>query len=92
MALTVEVCCVQIHTSRQAAVGMVYSYPRLFGFDTLMLLEQSRQAPSQKHVKEVAAAAAAQLTWADVTRYLQAVTSETVDCHLPLWSSHMGTS
>lgn len=68
-----------IHTIRQSAAGMVYSYPQLFGFAHTEALESRLPITADK-----LRAAAATYSWDDVSQYLKTITCKNLHQHVSL--------
>lgn len=75
--------CLQIHTTRQLAVGIVYSFPQTFGTDLLEALAERHGAPTLQTLMSISISELAQVTWDDVKTYLQSITCSTLQNYLP---------
>lgn len=75
--------CVQIHTARQFAVGIVYSFPCLFGMEQLGALAEQCGAQLQHSLMRLCVAEPAAVTWEDVKTYLQGVSCNNLQSYIP---------
>lgn len=73
----------QIHTTRQVAVGIVNSFPQTFGNNSLEALAQQQGAPSLKALMSLCIPELAQVSWDDVKTYLQSITYSTLQDYIP---------
>ena len=73
----------QIHTTRQLAVGIVYSFPQTFGTDLLEALAEQNGAPTLQSLMSLCTPELVQVSWDDVKTYLQSITCSSLQDYIP---------
>lgn len=79
-----DVVWMQIHTARQLAMGIVYSFPQLFFCHQLLdALGECHGAPSKQCLMSLCVPELEEVTWDDVAPYLQGITCHTLKDYFP---------
>lgn len=76
--------CLQVHTSRQLAVGLVYSFPRLFGMEFCEFLAELHGAPTVDSLFSLSNTEPTVLSWADLKACLLRIGPDNLHTYIPL--------
>lgn len=79
----------QIHSTRQLALGIVHSFPRYFGNNLLDALAEQHGAPALQSLMSLCIPELVEVTWDDVKTYLHSITPHTLQNHIPFLKASM---
>ncbi len=84
--VTLPVLCMQIHTSKQLAEGMVYAYPYVPGHHLLELVAKQRGEPAMQELADDTSVDGIQhaANWEEVVMYLKKITMDNLHGYVPV--------